>query len=91
MTARSLFSAEHEAFRDTVRSFVESELVPHHAQWEKDGVVPQSAWQKAGSLGLLCCDLPETYGGSGADWLYNAVVIEELARGGRGGPRVRIP
>lgn len=86
MTARSLFSAEHEAFRDTVRGFVESELVPHHAQWEKDGVVPQSVWRKAGALGLLCCDLPEAYGGSGADWLYNAVVIEELARAGMSGP-----
>ncbi|MDQ8732795.1 acyl-CoA dehydrogenase family protein [Bradyrhizobium sp. LHD-71] len=86
MSARSLFSAEHEAFRNTVRSFVESELVPHHAQWEKDGVVPQSVWLKAGSLGLLCCDQPEAYGGSGADWLYNAVVIEELARAGMSGP-----
>ena len=86
MTARSLFSAEHEAFRDTVRSFVETEIAPHHAQWEKDGVVPKSAWLKAGSLGLLCCDLPEQYGGSGADWLYNAVVIEELARAGMSGP-----
>jgi alkylation response protein AidB-like acyl-CoA dehydrogenase len=86
MTARTLFSAEHEAFRSTVRGFVESELMLHHAQWEKDGVVPQSAWQKAGALGLLCCDLPETYGGSGADWLYNAVVIEELARAGMSGP-----
>jgi alkylation response protein AidB-like acyl-CoA dehydrogenase len=86
MTARSLFTAEHEAFRDTVRSFVETEIAPHHAQWEKDGVVPKSAWLKAGSLGLLCCDLPEQYGGSGADWLYNAVVIEELARAGMSGP-----
>jgi alkylation response protein AidB-like acyl-CoA dehydrogenase len=86
MVKRTLFSAEHEDFRATVRGYVETELVPHHAQWEIDGVVPQSAWLKAGELGLLCCDLPEEYGGSGADWLYNAVVIEELARAGMSGP-----
>ena len=86
MVKRTLFSAEHEDFRATVRGFVESELMPHHAQWEIDGVVPKSVWAKAGELGLLCCDLPEEYGGSGADWLYNAVVIEELARAGMSGP-----
>ena len=86
MVKRTLFSPEHEDFRATVRDFVESELVPHHAQWEIDGVVPKPIWAKAGELGLLCCDLPEEYGGSGADWLYNAVVIEELARAGMSGP-----
>jgi alkylation response protein AidB-like acyl-CoA dehydrogenase len=84
--ARDLFSPEHEMFRDSVRSFVETELAPYHAQWEKDQCVPRSVWKKAGDAGLLCCDMPEEYGGPGADWLYNIVVIEELARAGMTGP-----
>ena len=83
---RTLFSSEHEMFRDTVRGFVEARLVPFHAQWEKDQIVPRSVWREAGEAGLLCCDVPEEYGGFGADWLYNIVVIEELARAGITGP-----
>lgn len=84
--ARTLFSEEHEQFRDTVRGFVENELAPHHGQWEKDGVVPRDVWRRAGATGLLCPNVPEAYGGFGADWLYNVVVIEELARAGITGP-----
>lgn len=83
---RTFFSSDHEIFRNSVRHFVENELVPHHAQWEKDMIVPRSVWRKAGEAGLLCCDVPEEYGGPGADWLYNVVVIEELARAGMSGP-----
>lgn len=83
---RPLFSQEHEQFRDTVRRFLETELVPHHAQWEKDQVVPREIWRKAGDMGLLCPDMPEEYGGAGADWLYNVVVIEEVSRAGLTGP-----
>ncbi|GGC18697.1 acyl-CoA dehydrogenase [Novosphingobium marinum] len=83
---RTLFSSEHEIFRDSVRNFVDTELVPHHAQWEQDKVVPREVWEKAGQAGLLCPDVPEEYGGFGADWLYNVVVIEELAKKGMSGP-----
>jgi acyl-CoA dehydrogenase len=83
---RTLFSSEHEMFRDSVRSFVEAEMVPHHDAWEKQQRVPREVWAKAGAAGLLCCDIPEGYGGFGADWLYNVVVIEELARAGMSGP-----
>lgn len=83
---RTLFSSDHEMFRDSVRAFVETELVPHHAQWERDKIVPREVWRKAGAAGLLCCDVPEEYGGAGADWLYNVVVIEELAKAGMTGP-----
>jgi alkylation response protein AidB-like acyl-CoA dehydrogenase len=83
---RSLFSPEHERFRSVVRRFVESELVPHHGTWEKAGVVPREIWRRAGEVGLLCPNLPEEYGGAGADWLFNVVVIEELARGSIAGP-----
>jgi len=83
---RTLFSHEHEDFRDTVAAFVASELVPYHAEWEKQQRVPREVWRKAGAAGLLCPDLPEDYGGYGADWLYNVVIIEELAKEGMSGP-----
>lgn len=83
---RTLFSSDHELFRDAVRKFVVTELTPHHDAWEKRQCVPREVWLKAGAAGLLCCDLPEAYGGPGADWLYNVIVIEELARAGITGP-----
>ena len=86
MIGRTLFSEEHEVFRDSVRRFVERELVPHHEAWEAASKVDRSAWLKAGEAGLLCCDTAEEYGGPGGDFLYNTVVIEELARAGITGP-----
>ncbi|HUD94582.1 acyl-CoA dehydrogenase family protein [Sphingobium sp.] len=83
---RGIFSAEHEQFRETVARFVDEELVPHHHQWEKDEVVPRAIWKRAGEVGILCPNIPEAYGGFGADWLYNVVVIEELAKKGITGP-----
>jgi acyl-CoA dehydrogenase len=86
MFPRSLFGEEHEIFRQSVRRFVEAEVVPHHAQWEKDGAVARELYLKAGEAGLLCCSLPEEYGGPGADFLYSTIVLEELARAGTTGP-----
>lgn len=83
---RRLFAAEHDQYRDSVRRFVEAELVPHHAEWEAAGIVPREIWRKAGAIGMLCPNVPEAYGGFGGDWLYNVVVIEELARAGITGP-----
>ncbi|MFT4054493.1 MAG: acyl-CoA dehydrogenase family protein [Novosphingobium sp.] len=83
---RGIFSTEHEQFRETVARFVDSELVPNHHQWEKDEVVPREIWRRAGEVGILCPNVPEAYGGFGADWLYNVVVIEELAKKGITGP-----
>lgn len=86
MADRDLFSPEHEAFRSTVRRFVEEEVVPYHYEWEKQRGFPRELWRKAGELGLLCCSVPVEYGGLGADWLYNVVVIEEFWRAGMSGP-----
>ncbi|AZS19282.1 acyl-CoA dehydrogenase family protein [Caulobacter sp. CCH5-E12] len=80
MTMRKVFRDDHEMFRDQVRRFVETEIVPHHAQWERDGIVPQSLWLRAGEQGLLCVTAPEEYGGPGGDFGHSAVLIEELAR-----------
>ena len=77
---RAVFSAEHEAFRDSFRRFVAKEITPHHRQWEREGIVPRSLWRKAGEQGFLCPMLPEEYGGAGGDFGFSAVVIEELAR-----------
>lgn len=77
---RKVFRDDHEMFRDQVRRFVETEIVPHHAQWERDGIVPKSLWLRAGEEGLLCVTAPEEYGGAGGDFGHSAVLIEELAR-----------
>lgn len=86
MIQRELFTADHEAFRDTVRRFIEKEIAPNHAQWERDGVVPRELWHKAGAAGMLCCTVPEEYGGIGVDYLFDVVVFEEMARSGFTGP-----
>ena len=78
-THRTVLREDHEQFRVQVRRFVEREIAPFHAQWEEQGLVPQSVWRKAGETGLLCCTLPPPYGGGG-DFGHSAVVIEELAR-----------
>ncbi|MBB2495520.1 acyl-CoA dehydrogenase family protein [Aquipseudomonas ullengensis] len=80
MIPRTLFSHEHEQFRESVRKFFEQEAVPFHAQWEKDGYIDRALWNKAGEAGMLCSHIPEEYGGMSADFLYSAVVIEEQAR-----------
>lgn len=79
---RRIFTAQHEEFRSAIRRFVEREVTPHVREWEEAGMVPREAWLKAGEMGMLCPDVPEDYGGPGADFLYNAIVHEELARGG---------
>ncbi|WP_131738523.1 acyl-CoA dehydrogenase family protein [Actinomadura roseirufa] len=85
--AREIFTAEHEAFRDMVRSFIEKEIAPYHAQWEKDGVVSREVWRAAGRQGLLGIEMPEDLGGGGnPDYRYYVVLNEELARAGAHGP-----
>jgi acyl-CoA dehydrogenase len=83
---RELFNEDHDAFRDMVRKFIENEIAPHHAAWERDGIVSRELWLKAGAAGMLCCTIPEEYGGAGADYLFDVVVFEEMARSGYTGP-----
>jgi acyl-CoA dehydrogenase len=83
---RDLFNEDHEAFRDMVRRFIAKEIAPHHAKWEEAGIVPRELWLKAGAAGMLCCTVPEAYGGIGADYLFDVVVFEEMARTGFSGP-----
>jgi acyl-CoA dehydrogenase len=84
--ARPLFTPEHDAFRAQVRRFCEHEIAPHHAAWEDAHGVPRARWAQAGANGLLCCWLPESLGGPGADLLADFIVAEELGRIGATGP-----
>ena len=86
MIDRSLFTPEHDAFRDAFRRFMDKEIAPFHAAWEEQGYVDRAVWRKAGDNGFLCMTMPEAYGGAGADKLYSVVQMEELARGGFTGP-----
>ncbi len=86
MIPRTVFTDEHTLFRDQVRRFIASEITPHHAGWEKEGIVPRALWHEAGRRGLLCTGVPEEYGGAGGDFLFGAIMIEEMARAGATGP-----
>jgi len=85
MIKRTVFESEHEMFRESFRKFLEVEAVPYHAQWEKDGQVSRELWSKAGAHGYLCPTVPEAFGGVEADFRYNAVVDEEIAKLGLSG------
>jgi acyl-CoA dehydrogenase len=76
---RTAFTPEHGQFRDSVRRFLERELVPHIERWEEEGIIDRGFWNKAGEAGLLCPTVPEEYGGPGLDFGFNAVIDEELA------------
>ena len=74
------YTAEHNIFRDSLRKFLDKEIVPHVEEWEEAGIVPRSAWKKMGEQGFLCTDVPEEYGGAGGDFLYSVIVCEELVK-----------
>ncbi|WP_432076314.1 acyl-CoA dehydrogenase family protein [Streptomyces wuyuanensis] len=83
---RQIFDAEHDAFRETVRTFIGKEVLPHYEQWEKEGIVSRDAWLAAGRQGLLGLAVPEEYGGGGnTDFRYSAVLAEEFTRAGAPG------
>jgi acyl-CoA dehydrogenase len=86
MIPRTIFGTEHEIFRDNVQRFLAEHVTPYHADWEKAGEVPQSLWLKAGELGLLCCNVPEEYGGMGGSFLHSAILVEEFSAAGATGP-----
>ena len=85
MIQRTLFSADHDAFRDSFKRFMQAEIAPYHAQWEEQGYVDKSVWNKAGALGFLCMSLPEAYGGADADKLFSIIQMEELSAAGFSG------
>ena len=87
---RDLFSDEHNLFRSQVIKFIETEVLPYHNDWDEKGVVTRKVWEKAGEAGMLCPTVLEKYGGAGADFLFSAIVIEEMGRVGASGPGFNI-
>jgi len=80
---RELFEPEHEDYRDSFRRFVDGEVRPHHADWERARIVPRELFTKMAELGFLAMEVPEQYGGNGVDdWRFNVVLAEEAARSG---------
>jgi len=75
---KSLFSEEHEIFRDSYRRFLASEADAHVDEWLAQGSVPASFWRQAGAQGFLAIGVPEEYGGPGGDFLHRVVLAEEL-------------
>ncbi len=84
---RDIFTEDHVAFRELVRSFIAKEIAPYHQQWEQDGMVSRDVWLAAGQAGLLGIEIDEKYGGGGSqDYRYYMILGEELARAGAHGP-----
>ncbi|WP_229496223.1 acyl-CoA dehydrogenase family protein [Massilia polaris] len=75
-------NAELEGFRDAVRRFVETEIVPNQEHWRKQQHVDRAVWHKGGEMGILLADIPEQYGGSGGSFAHQSVVFEELGYAG---------
>jgi alkylation response protein AidB-like acyl-CoA dehydrogenase len=83
---RRLFEAEHEAFRESVRTFLAKEVVPHLETWDAAGIVPRELFTTAGAAGFLGMAIPEELGGGGvADFRFNAVLGEEIMAAGAAG------
>ncbi|MFN2593683.1 MAG: acyl-CoA dehydrogenase family protein, partial [Actinomycetota bacterium] len=78
MSDTLLFSPEHDELRAQVRGFVEKELAPYAEEWERQGEFPKSIFSRVGELGLFGMKFPEEVGGSGPDFLADAVITEEL-------------
>jgi acyl-CoA dehydrogenase len=76
---REIFSEEHDLFREQFRRFVETEVEPNILDWNAAGIVPRAIWKRMGEEGYLGANMPEEYGGAGADFLYDAIIMEELA------------
>lgn len=83
--AHPFYTADHEAFRDTVRRFVEREIAPNGAQWEEDGSFPRELYMKAADAGLFALNFPEEFGGVTGDRFFYIILAQELARAAAGG------
>ncbi len=79
-------SEEHKMMQEMIQDFIKNEIIDKIEVWEKNGMVSREIWERAGALGLLCIDMPEHYGGSGLDFSFSALFIEELAKEGISGP-----
>src|SRR5260221_1857245 len=83
--ASPFYTAEHEAYRDVVRRFVEKEIEPYAHEWDEAGGVPRQLYEKAAANGVLGLGFPEQYGGTQIGKFILVVAVQGLARGGHGG------
>jgi len=83
--ASPFYTAEHEAFREVMRRFVEKEIEPFAHEWDEAGEFPRTLYEKAADVGLLGLGFPEEHGGVPADQFMKIVASQELARAGAGG------
>jgi alkylation response protein AidB-like acyl-CoA dehydrogenase len=80
---RKHYEAEHIAFADAVRTFLDKEVVPHYLEWERDGITPREVFTAAGRNGFLGMAIPETYGGGGIDdYRFNQALGEQVGYAG---------
>ena len=79
------FTEEHELFRQSLRDFLQKEVVPHVDEWEENGKIDPSIWKKMGEMGFLGISYPEEYGGMDLDFFYTVILLEELQRVNSGG------
>jgi len=87
---RTIFSEEHDLFRETIKDFVKKEIEPYYEQWENDKQVPKKIWKRLGELGGLCPMAEEEYGGLEVDILFQTIVNEEIAYKGCSGMLVPV-
>lgn len=90
---RQVFGPDHEAFRQTIRQFIQDEVVPNLDEWYREGLVPRELYYKLGELGVWGIEVPEEYGGAGVtSFKFSAVITEELMRAGAsfGGSSVHV-
>src|SRR5258707_2374910 len=87
--ASPFYTAEHEAYREVVRRFVEKEIEPYAHEWDEAGGFPRVLYEKAAAIGLLGLGFPEEYGGTEVDNFMWIVAVQELAGAGGAGGRGR--
>jgi len=78
---RTIYDEDHEAFRASVKEFLDRQVVPNLEEHAAQKAIPREFWLEAGKQGFLGLEIPEAYGGSEAgDYRFNAVLTEELAK-----------
>ena len=83
---RRIYGEEHEMFRETVGRFLKEEVLPFYSEWDEAGRTPKKIWQRAGEVGLFGTSTEEEFGGIGGNFLFDAIVLEELGRFGVAAP-----
>lgn len=82
---QTYFSEDHQSFRASFRAFLEKEVLPHVDTWEEAGEIPRTIYQQMGEMGYFGLGLPENLGGSGLDFFYDVIFLEELGKVNSGG------